>query len=288
MGFPGKTSFGSPIRSVALLACIMATVGCKQDEPSPTRVTKTVVQTPTTHDPTPSRFPNPEYEPPGAREGDQLPADELEAALAEGRRHLDAKDHSRAAIALRPCANRTPQDATCELLLGAATAYQRRRRGEARYYLEQGLAAAKGSPLPPALLNRAGRAAQEMSAFELAADAFQLAIAAGDAGADAYARLAEVLQGVPDRRDEAIAALQRAVDLDPTVERRLFDLATLVAQTEDTARAKKLFETYLERFDGTDAGRTAAAKRRIPELSAKEQVLAGKAPQPDTPSGDGP
>lgn len=289
MGSPGKTSSRRPghdPRLVAALACVALFApasACKDDtNPSPTKVKRTV-EVPDQVSDKPSAFPHPDYEPPGERGGAQLDADALRTALSEGQAFLDKKDYVRAASKLRPCANKEPQSAACEVLAGIATAYQKRRRGESRYYLEQGIAGAKTEKLPPAMLTGAGEAASRLGRPEMAAEAFSLAIEAGDGSADAYARLSAAFQGVPDRRDRAVVALQKAVDLDPAHEKNLFDLATLVAQTDDTARATALFEAYLKKFDGQDKGRTEAAKRRIPELAMKAQAVGGAGSPPTPP-----
>ena len=205
-----------PGRAAWLLAAAGLLAACRCQEPEPTRVSD---QAPLIEPPSrPERtgpFKNPALEGPGPREGAQLPPEEIAAAIEQGREEAAAGRPLVAAAALRRCANKIPPSIACEAELGIVLAEAGTHKATADHYL-----AAASEVDDPAVdddtYRRLAAVAAKRARFASAASALGIVAKRGHATADDYAARADALQNDPTRLEEAIDALDRAYELDPT------------------------------------------------------------------------
>jgi tetratricopeptide (TPR) repeat protein len=241
---------------------------CHCSEPQPVLVTDQdpIVEIPVRPQRT-GPFKDPNVEPPDPRSEPQLEASALAATIAKGRKQAAAGQTMIAINTLRQCANRVPQSLTCEAELALLFAEAGTHKAHANYYLDE--AARVDAPeLDDGVYRQLGEAALKRARFDAAASALGIVTARGNGTANDYAELARALQHGSTRLDEAIAALARAYELDPTQHEWLRKRGVLLAQTEDTARAIEAFEQYIEAV-GEDGPQVAGVKTRLAELRAK-------------------
>lgn len=232
---------------------------------------KTTVVTPPRAAVDPSRpFRSPSLEPPPPRSGAQLPAEEL-AGLLKVAAEQAASDPDQAIAALRGCANRLPPSYVCEGRLGVLLSARGAYRAEAAFYLTEAATHAAAEPADPSVdagfYRAVGDALMALSRHEAAVTAFSRLLALDAADAADHERLANALQGLPDRQVEAAAALQQAFERAPTELRFLYDQAVLLSQVDgELPRSIALLRDYLERLGDTDPARAGKVKARIKEL----------------------
>lgn len=225
-----------------------------------------VVAPPAKEDAKPSRFRHPDEDPPHERSEDQLPPDELEAALNEAAEQVKKGDDLAAIRALRKCANKLQPSPRCEGEIGIAMWKVGNHRAYARFYVEA--AAAMEDPKADAgFWRRLGDTAMRMARFESAKSAYEKMVAAGGKSADDYRKLSSAMQGAKADVKDVISVLGKAYEAAPTEHDILFEIATLTAQIPDDAKARELLEEYLEKTKGKDPGRDELVKTRIKELS---------------------
>lgn len=229
-----------------------------------------------------SPFSNPDKEPPRARSEPQQAPEELAATLKHAEEARKIGDEVEVATTLRACANKIPQSVRCEGELGAILAKQPRFRYEADYYLYQAINA-DDPTLDAPYYRRLGDALAFKGKYADAATAYQRMIdRSSPATADDYNLLAVALQGVPERIAEAVEALRKASELDPTRVDWLRDQAILLGQMPGkVAQALAVFEDYRGRI--TDPQLVADADRRIADLKADLEREAAPAPAPKKP-----
>jgi tetratricopeptide (TPR) repeat protein len=267
---------GWPARRVRLLALLLTAVACRSEAPVPTEIDPSdpLVKRPRRPPPDPD---NPirraDRHPPEGREGTQLGAPELEAALA---RFTDARAAGNDAVAiteLRACANKNPPSARCDGELGLALVVTEGRRAEAVYYLVE--ATKVDDPAASAdLYRRLGDRLRALGQLEEAVTAFERVLAREDT-ADAHAALGHALQSLPGRLEDAAAELGKAWALAPEQHGLLFDQATVLGQIREpgpSGRAADLFSTWLALPATAQDPRRPAAELRVTELRALAQA----------------
>lgn len=271
---------------------MLAVCGGSPAPPAPTKVSeaKHLLADPprTPRDPN-TPFRRPDREKPLPRSEPQIPADQIDAALAAA---SDAKARGQsfeAALALWPCANKVPQHVRCEGELGLVLLEFPQRAAEASYYLEQAVAA--DDPTADAdFYRRLGDGLRKVPLAYEASVAYQRMIARLPAPASAdWALLAATLQGVPGRDEEAAAALHRAFELDPQQLDLLRDEALLLAQIEERrAEALALLTRYRDSVAEIAPDKAQAASRQIVTLQVdleKNPPAAPAAPAAPAPGG---
>lgn len=190
-------------------------------------------------------FRNPNETPPGEREGEQLPIDELDKTLIEAQRYTDQGDTVRAMHLLYRCANKIPASARCEGELGMLMLEAKTRKPHADYFVRE--AAKLDDPdANVSFYRRLAETTNKWAQFDASTAAWERVLqrVGDEATADDYAGYAAALQGERTRKQEAIAALAKAYELAPDRHEYLRDQATLVAQTDDASKAIELFERY--------------------------------------------
>ena len=285
-----RTAAAAPSLAVTLAVTFAATLAAcgAPAPPAPTKVSESthVLAEPqrVPRDPD-SPFRRPDREKPLPRSEPQIPPDQLTAALDAAAAARAVGNHLGTALALYPCANKVPQHIRCEGELGMALAMEPNRRFEANYYLEQAIA--QDDPTADAdFYRRMAEALRLVPLFREAGVAYERMIARTPAPvADDFARLAEVLQGVPDREAEAAAALHKAFELDPTRLEFLRDEGLLLAQIfERRAEALAILTRYREAVATSAPDKAAAIDRNISNLQYELEKDAPPTP-PETKAG---
>ncbi len=239
-----------------------------------------------------SVFRNPDLEPPPGREGEQLPAEELAAVVAKGEKLLAADDYQTAYRELRVCANKTPANARCEVLMAQALERRGRRRAESRYYYAE--VAKNDDPTTTAdTYATAAEGLRKVGAYDTAVMALKKALEREDT-AELHVAMSRVKQSIPEKLEEAAMELGIAYEIAPEKHEDLHEQATVLAQPGKWAEAADLFESYLEKTGGKDEAADKAVKVRIDELRRWAKLPADKAvkdgPMPTKPEegpGDG-
>jgi tetratricopeptide (TPR) repeat protein len=212
----------------------------------------------------PSPFRNPEIEPPPPRSEPQLPPAELAAALTAAEEALRIGDHDTAISHLRTCANRVPQSARCEGELAMLLVKKKRYTAEARYYIEQ-MVAADDPALDDAYYRRFGAAMMAQGRSAEASIAYERMLARSTPTAADWHLLSTALQGVPERLADAAEASRKAYELDPTHPEWLREEAILLSQMPDKiAQSLARFEAY--KATVKDPALLADTDRRMAEL----------------------
>jgi tetratricopeptide (TPR) repeat protein len=264
--FALESSFVGASSTLVAVAMAVVLVGCSEPKQETEDAAKSVVATPVEKDAKTKRFPHPDENPPPARNGDQLPADELEAVLAEAAAQVTKGDDLAAVLTLRKCVNKLQPSPRCEGEMGIAMWKVGNHRAHARFYVEA--AASMDDPKADAAFwRRLGDAAMRMARFESATSAYEKMVATGGTSADDYRKLSKAMQGKKADVKEVISVLRKAYEAAPTEHQLLFEIAVLTAQIPDNAKAKTLLEEYLEKTKGTDPKRDELVKNRIKELS---------------------
>lgn len=268
--------------SVALVAALLVGCGGTPAPPPPTKVEETK------HAAAPQRMArdphNPfrlaERDPPPPRSQPQIPAAEIDAALAAAAAARAAGDDFEVMRVLLPCANKVPKHTRCEgelaMILGRIPA----RRAEARYYLEQ--ASADDDPSADAdFYRRLAAALRDAAMFPAAVTALERMLArTPEPSAADYELLAATLQGIPSREAEAAEVLQRAFERDPTRFDYIRDAGLLLAQLPDRrAEALTLLQRYRNTLDTTDPDALARITSQIEAL--RHQLEAERPPTSD-------
>lgn len=258
----------APVRAW-FLALVAASACSAPSSPEPTKVGEmpaNLAPVKPPPPPGPSPFFSPDREPPPARSEPQLPPEELAAALAAAAEALKVGDETTATLRLRACANKVPQSVRCEGELAMLLIKQRRHTVEARYYIDQALAA-DDPALDEAYHRRFGAAMLAQGRAREAAIAYERMVARIQPTAADWYLLSEALQGDPTRLPEAAEAAHKAYELDPTHLDWLRTEAILLGQIPDKiAQAIARFEEYRGKIQ--DPELVADTDRRIAELRA--------------------
>lgn len=260
------------MRRLAPCLCLAVLIACGPKEtPEPTKIgERTTLVSPPKAPPKDPRGPfrHPDTEPPPPRAEAQVEAAALTAILTGAEASRAAGDPDAAIHELRRCANKVPQSAPCEALLGVLLTVHPNRRAEAGYYL--GEAARSDDP------ELQGPVARELAEVLVSRTMFAEAIQVlerrlereGTTTADLLL-LAQALQGIAGREGEAADTLARAFALDPTQIQWLHDEAVLRGQVPGQARrAAALLKEYLARAHGREPEIAAKIEVRIRELEA--------------------
>jgi tetratricopeptide (TPR) repeat protein len=257
---------------------MLALGACRGDKPEPTKVnpSEPIVKRPRRPDANPtSPFRHADKDPPTAREGEQLPEEELEEALKTSLADFADGRRSPAITGLRRCANKLPASARCDGELGLIFASIKQRRGEADYYLVQ--AADVDDPKADAdLYGRVGDKLRQFGKLDEAASALEKALAR-DTTHERHAALSGVFQSVEGGLPRAADELGKAYELAPENTDYLFERATVLGQVqtaESAQLAADLFAEYLEKAVDADATHKDMAKLRISELKDAAKVYA--------------
>jgi len=222
----------------------------------------------------PSPFRNPDIEPPPPRSEPQLAPAELTAALAAVDKALEIGDPDTAISHLRTCANKVPQSARCEGELAMLLVKKKRYNAEARYYIEQ-VVAADDPSLDDAYLRRFGAAMMAQGRAAEAAIAYERMIARSSPTAADWHLLSTALQGVPERIADAADAARKAYELDPTHPEWLREEAILLSQMPDKiAQSLERFAAYKAAI--TDPALLADTDRRMTELRTIDPAASTK------------
>lgn len=276
---PARAWFLAATLSAAATAC------SAPPPPEPTKVTDQTKNLPLNkpRSDVPSPFRHPANEAPSPRSEPQLAPAELEAAIADAATALAGGDEMTATVRLRACANKVPQSIRCEGELAMLLSKHRRHKAEARYYIDQALAA-DDPGLDEAYYRRLGLALKERG---LAADsliAFERMMQRITPTAADWWLLSEALQGVPDRTAEAAEAARKAYELDPTQLEWLRVEAILVGRAPDKiAQSIALFEEYKSKVK--DPEQLADADRKIAELRALDRAISAAETKQRGPTG---
>lgn len=250
-----------------LLAC-----GGTPDQPPPTKVEDVkhaAAPQQKARDPQ-NPFRRADRDPPPPRSEPQIPAAEIDAALAAAAAARAAGDDIETMRVLLPCANKIPKSTRCEGELAIVLAKIPARKAEADYYLKH--AVADDDPGADAdFYARLAEALRLAPMWPEAAVALQRRIArlAEPTAAD-YEKLAEILQGVPDRNADAAAALQRAFELEPARLDLLGDAGMLLSQVPGRgAEALTILERYRDAIRSTEPDKVSRVEQRIAQLRAE-------------------
>lgn len=256
-----------------LAAALLVACGGTPTPPPPTEVvdaSQLPLVPPRTPPTAASPFHHPDKEPPPARSEPQIPAAELDAALAAAAAARAAGDTLEVTRLLFPCANKIPKHIQCEGELAIALAGYAPRKAEARYYLEH--AVADDDPTADAdFYARLAAAMLKMPMWPEAAVALQRRIARlPEPTAADHVALAAVLQGIPKRTSEAAAALQRAFELDPGQLDHLRDAGILLSQLpERRAEALAMLTRYRDAVRTTEPEKLSTVQAQIEQLEAE-------------------
>jgi tetratricopeptide (TPR) repeat protein len=257
--------------SVALVAALLVGCGGTPAPPPPTKVEETK------HAAAPQRMArdphNPfrlaERDPPPPRSQPQIPAAEIDAALAAAAAARAAGDDFEVMRVLLPCANKVPKHTRCEGELAMVLAKYPARKAEADYYLKH--AAADDDPGADAdFYGRLAETLRQAPMWPEAVVAMQRRIERlSEPSAADYVALAELLQGVPNRELEAADALRRAFELEPAQLDYLRDAGLLLAQFPDkSAEALPILERYRDAIQTTEPDKLPQVEQRIAQLRA--------------------
>lgn len=276
----------SSLRTASCVALVaLFTIGCPREDPAPTKVSdrEPLIQPPKLPERT-GPFKDPSVDPPGPREGGQLPAAELEKVIADGRQKAEAGQTALAMQLLRRCANKKPQSVSCEAELAIALTQAKKYKAHARYYLNE--AAKVDDPETPSnVYRRLAKTAADYAQFEAAASALGIIANRGEATAQDHANRAGALQADSSRLADAVAAYAKAYELDPTSYEYLQQQATLLAQLEDYEKSIALFEEYKDKV-GNHSPLVPMVDRRIAELQealARRKKEGGGNAKPSAP-----
>lgn len=258
--------------TAALAVVLLAACGGTPTPPPPTKVTD--ARQPPGAAPrvesARSPFRHPDKDPPPPRSQPQIPAAEIDAALAAAAAARAAGDTSEILRLLNPCANKVPKHTRCEGELALALAVSPHRKAETRYYLEQAIA--DDDPSADAdFYRRLAQTLRQAPMWPEAAVAFERMIARLPAPTAAdYVLLAETLQGIPNREADAAAALHRAFELAPDNLDHLRDEGLLLAQLPDRrAEALPILERYRDAIHSTEPDKLAAVDNVLERLRAE-------------------
>jgi tetratricopeptide (TPR) repeat protein len=264
-----------------LVVVLLAACGGTPTPPAPTKVeqsTHPVDQQPIARDPH-NPFRRPDRDPPPPRSEPQIPAAELDAALAAAAAARTAGDDAEVARVLFPCANKIPKSTRCEGELAMALAGSPGRKAEVQYFLDHAIA----DDDPGADADFYARLADTLlrqSMQQQAAVALQRRLARlPEPSAADYARLSEVLQGVPQREVEAAELLQQAFERDPTKLQYLRDAGMLLSQVPGRgAEALVLLERYRDAIRGIQPEEMDSIERRIAQVRSQLEPAPKAAP----------
>jgi tetratricopeptide (TPR) repeat protein len=259
-----------PRAVVASLAAMLVGAGCSggatQPEPTPLSKEAALVDPPKR----PERkgpFRNPNVDPPAPRGGAQVPAAQIEAALAESKTLADAGEINRAMLALLPCHNKEPASVRCDGEMAILMLQLGTRKAHGRHFIDE--AARMDDPEADAdFYRRLAATAKKHGRHDTAASALAKVLAREPGGAADWLALSRALQTDGARLEEAIAALDKVLELDPSTPADVrFERAVLIAQTDDEPRAIAAFEAFLQAAPEGDPS-IAMAKERIAELKS--------------------
>lgn len=221
---------------------------------------------------------NPAYEVPRAREGEQVPEEEIDALLAEAKKLGEQGNVPQQRATLHKCANKIPASARCDGEYGLTMADARNRRAAAIYFLT----AAAGVDDPKAdaeLYRRIGEALRKHGRFEDATAALELAVARDDSAENLFA-LARVLSLQPDLIREAAAKMAEARAKDDRLDWH-YEEAVLRGQLpirEEALAGAALFESYLERLAEDPESSTKVNSKQIQARIIELKAAAKKYP----------
>lgn len=223
-------------------------------------------------------------DPPPPRSEPQIPAADVEAALAAAAAARAAGDDIETMRVLLPCANKVPKHTRCEGELAIVLARYPARKAEADYYLKHAIA----DDDPSADADFYARLAEALKAAPMwpeASVALQRRIdRLPEPSADDYTALAHVLQGVPGRELDAAIALQRAFELEPGQLDHLRDAGLLLGQLPDkAAEAVAMLERYRDAVKSTEPEKVVGIEQRIAQLRAGLDAPAPSAPAQGKP-----
>ena len=221
---------------------------------------------------------NPSREEPRAREGEQLPAAEIDKLLAEAATQAEVGNTTAQRNALRGCANKVPASARCDGEMGLAQIASKNRKATALYYLKE--AATHDDPKADASLYlRVGRALRSHGKYAEASAALEFAFAREDS-AEVSFELARTLSLQPARLSEATDFMAQARAKEDRFE-WLYEEAVLRGQlpiAEQATQAATLFGLYLEQAKALPSGtklpgELSAVAARAAELTELAKVL---------------
>lgn len=274
------------VASITLVALVFACGA--PSPPGPTKASEskaTMIRNPprTPRDPN-TPFRRPDRDKPLPRSEPQIPAADIDAALAAALAARAANDLYSAATALRPCANKIPKHTRCEGELAMLLLDTPSHDAEARYYLEQ--AAADDDPTADADFYRRLSAALQRAGLWLDASAATRRMIARlpEPSAADFVALANLLQGVPRREAEAAEALHRAFELEPAQLDYLRDEALLLAQVpERRAEALERLQRYYDSIRASEPEKADAVTRQIESLRYDLEREAESSPSKGAP-----
>jgi tetratricopeptide (TPR) repeat protein len=247
----------------AVVAAASVSVGCRKDDPTP----KNVTNEQRTKDPdkkADTPFFDPDKEPPGPRSGDLPPPEEVAKLLGNARTQVAQGRPATAITFLRRCANKIPASVACEAELGILFTERGSARAHGRYYLAE--AANVDDPSVDAdTYRRVARTAEKAAQYETAAAAWGVVVGRERATAEDFFAYAQALQADPARRGEAVDALTRVYELDPTHYEAVRDRGILQAQLGDREGALASFREYVGKV-GNHSPHRASIEQRIAEL----------------------
>lgn len=247
------------------LAAASAGLACRSETPAPTKVEDpSALVGPGPKAERDSPFSNPNEDPPPPRTEPQLPAAELEPVLAAARELVAADDVPRALIELRKCANKVPQSVECEVLMATLLLEHRLHRPHMLYFLAEAVETDDPN-VGSDRLRELARLAAANARYAEAARALEIVGNRGEATVDDWSALAQALQADPSRIDDALGALTKVSELDPTRKGVQRDRAVLLAQAGRREEALDLFRSYRAAIAG-DAKEAAVIDKRIAAL----------------------
>jgi len=255
-----------------LVAVLLAACGGTPTPPPPSKVEQSshpADPQPIPRDPhNPFRYPD--RDPPPPRSEPQIPAAEIEAALAAAAAARSAGDDVERMRVLLPCANKIPKSTRCEGELAMVLAKSPGRKAEVEYFLDHAIA----DDDPAADADFYARLAdtlrhQPMQAQAAVALQRRLARLPEPTAAD-YVELAAVLQGLPQRETEAAELLKKAFALDPGQLEYLRDAGMLLSQTPTgSAEALALLGRYRDAIAADDPAEKDFIERRMEQVQSE-------------------
>ncbi len=204
---------------------------------------------------------------PPPRGGTQQSPEAIEATLTAAAELREAGQLSAAIEALAPCANKAPPSPRCDGEVGMLYARLRTAPKLTAYYLDE--AAARDDPKADLQWWRdLAAVAQRVGRHDAAANAYAYALTRdGDHLHDWIGR-SEAFQAANGRVNEAIVALDEAIELAPQRHDLWFDKATLLALTADQSAALEAFEHFLT-IVPADHPTAEIARDRVPQIRAR-------------------